>query len=115
MTPCCNPWTRGVSVLTTIPSETGHRAGRHWLALPFDLDQAHPADSRRIQLGVVTKDRDLDVGVLGRLDEQHALGHLRLPAVDGNRNQLLTHAERTSIECMPQAFPETWALNSSAK
>src|SRR5690606_27446990 len=86
--------------------------GRYGFALPFNFDQAHAAYARRVQLGMVAKDRKLDAGVLRRLDEEHPLRNLHLFSVYGDRHHLLTHAERAARATRPQALPATWASNS---
>ena len=87
MTPCCALSATGeVSwVLTTMPSETVDGAGRQRLGLALDLDQALPAGADRVEQRVVAEPRDLDADQLGGADDQGALGHLHLEAVDGQR------------------------------
>ena len=55
----------------------------------LDLDQAHAARADRLaELGLVTEDRDLDVAVLGRVDQHRVAGRLDLEAVDGEGHHL---------------------------
>ncbi len=63
------------------------RAGGLQLRDALDLDQAHAAGADRIaELGLVTEDRDLDVPVLGGIDQHPPLGCLDLDAVDDDRD-----------------------------
>ena len=51
-----------------------------------DLDQALAARAGGCEQRVVAEPRDLDAEVLGGADDQRALGHLGLDAVDGERD-----------------------------
>ena len=65
------------------------RCGARGLQLrhPLDLHQAHPAGPHRIaELRLVTEDRDLDIALLGGIDEHRPLGRRHLAAVDHQRN-----------------------------
>src|SRR5690606_8423840 len=69
----------------------GHRAQ---VALPVrggDLDQALAAGTGRLEQRVVAEPRDLDADLLGRPDDQRALGDLDLDAVDRDGDELLVH------------------------
>ena len=60
---------------------------------PLDLDQAHAAGADRVaELGLVTEVGDLDVALLGGVDQHRALERLHLAAVDGQLNRLLLGA-----------------------
>ena len=53
----------------------------------LDLDQAHAAGADRLaELGLVTEDGDLDVAVLGGVDQHRVLRRGDLPAVDRERD-----------------------------
>ena len=52
-----------------------------------DLDQALAAGAGRGEQRVVAEPRDLDAQLLGGADDQRALGHLGLDAVDGERDR----------------------------
>jgi hypothetical protein len=53
----------------------------------LDLDEAHAAGADGLaELRLVTEVGDLDVAVLGRVDEHRALGRAHLPAVDLERD-----------------------------
>jgi hypothetical protein len=53
------------------------------------VDQAHAARADRLaELGLVTEDRDLDVAVLGRVDEHRVRRCLNLAPVDRERDHL---------------------------
>ncbi len=70
------------------------RAGGLKLRRALDLDQAHPAGPDRLaELRLVTEDRDLDVAVLGRVDQHRALRSDDLAPVDdqGDVLGLRTH------------------------
>ena len=61
----------------------GRGAGGLELRDALDLDQAHAAGADRLaELRLVTEVGDLDVAVLGRVDEHRALGRAHLLAVD---------------------------------
>ncbi len=63
------------------------RAARLQLRDPLDLDQAHAAGADRLaELGLVAEDGDLDVAVLGRVDQHQVLGRRDLAAVDRERD-----------------------------
>ena len=63
------------------------RARRLELRDALDLDQAHAAGADGLaELGLVTEVGDLDVAVLGGVDEHRALGRADLPAVDLERD-----------------------------
>lgn len=64
-------------------------AGRHRLALALDLDDALPASAGRVEERVVAEARDLDAQQLGGADDQGALGHADLDAVDRERDEVL--------------------------
>jgi hypothetical protein len=60
------------------------RAAGLQLGDALDLDQAHAAGADRgAELGLVAEDRDLDVAVLGGVDQHRVLGRGDLEAVDG--------------------------------
>ena len=68
--------------------DRGRAAGLQ-LGDALDLDQAHAAGPHGLaELGLVAEDRDLDVAVLGGVDEHLALGGLHLQAVDRERDLL---------------------------
>src|SRR4051794_21510514 len=59
----------------------------------LDLDEAHAAGAdRRAELGLVAEDRDLDVAVLGAVDEHDVLRRGDLEAVDRERDLALGRA-----------------------
>jgi hypothetical protein len=59
------------------------RAAGLQLGDALDLDQAHAAGADgRAELGLVAEDRDLDVAVLGGIDEHRVLGRADLDPVD---------------------------------
>ena len=63
------------------------RARRLQLRDALDLDQAHAAGADRLaELGLVTEDGDLDVAVLGGVDQHRVLRRGHLPAVDRERD-----------------------------
>src|SRR5262249_7489879 len=63
------------------------RARRLQLRDALDLDQAHAAGADRLaELWLVAEDRDLDVAVLGPVDQHHALGRGDLASVDRERD-----------------------------
>jgi len=65
------------------------RAARLQLGDPLDLDQAHAAGADGLaQLGLVTEVGDLDVALLGGIDEHRALDGLHLAAVDRQLDDL---------------------------
>ena len=67
------------------------RAAGLQLGDALDLDQAHAAGADGLaELGLVAEDRDLDVAVLGGVDEHRVLRRLHLAAVDreGDRSRL---------------------------
>ena len=62
-------------------------AGGLKLRDPLDLDQAHPAGANRIaKLGLVAEHRDLDVAVLGGVDQHRPLLRRHLDPVDEEAN-----------------------------
>src|SRR6185437_14350519 len=62
----------------------GARGGR--LGLALYVHQALPAGADGLQQRVVAEPRDLDAELLGGPDDQRALGHGDLEAVDGDRH-----------------------------
>ena len=76
----------------------GGGAGGERLALALDLDQALPAGADRVEQRVVAEPRDLDAEQLGGPDDQRALGHGDLEAVDGDG-----HARRPAGSTAPVA------------
>jgi hypothetical protein len=65
------------------------RARRLQLRDALDLHEAHAAGADRLaQLGLVAEDGDLDVAVLGTVDEHRPLGRRHLPAVDRERDEV---------------------------
>src|SRR4029450_12978116 len=75
----------------------------------LDLDQAHAARADRLaELGLVAEDRDLDVAVLGGVDQHRALGRGDLAAVDREGD----HADRRPRHQAPAAVGSTSAGSS---
>ena len=69
-----------------------HRGGARGLELgdALDLDQAHPARADRLpELRLVAEVGDLDVALLGGVDQHHALGRAHLAAVDRQLDDVL--------------------------
>ena len=67
----------GFGILASLPSRPGRP----------DLDQALAARAGRGEQRVVAEPRDLDAQLLGGADDERALGHGRLDAVDGERDR----------------------------
>src|SRR4051794_28892577 len=78
------------------PRRHRRRARGEELALPLDLDVTLPARPHRLQERVVAEPWDLDADLLGRPDDQGALGHRHLLAVDRQRDELVGHEAGTS-------------------
>ncbi len=71
------------------PVADRRRARRLQLRDALDLDQAHAAGADGLaEFGVVTEDRDLDVAVLGAVDQHHALGRLHFTPIERERDRL---------------------------
>jgi hypothetical protein len=85
---------RGEMGLDDHPVRAGDRAGRHGLALALDLDDALAAGACRVEERVVAEARDLDAELFGGADDQGALGHADLDAVDGQRNEIFRRNRR---------------------
>ena len=66
----------------------GDGASRLGLGLTLDLDEAHAACGDRIQQRVIAEARDLDTHELGDTDDEHALGHAHLDAVNRHRHDV---------------------------
>jgi hypothetical protein len=68
----------------------GHRHGAHGAVGPGHrhLDQALPAGGHLVEQRVVAEPGDVDADLLGGPDDQGALGHLDLDAVDGRLDQV---------------------------
>src|SRR5674476_1403323 len=65
----------------------GVHAGGLQRALPLDVDDAHAAHARDLEVGVVAERRDLDADGLGGVEDGHAERHLGLDAVDGDGDE----------------------------
>src|SRR5579884_1951506 len=64
---------------------------------PLDLDQAHPARPDRVaELGLVAEVGDLDIALLGRVDEHHPVGRAYLAAIDRQLDDFLLGAWHVS-------------------
>ena len=64
----------------------------------LDLDEAHAAGADgRAELGLVTEDRDLDVAVLGGVDQHRVDRGLHLAAVDRERDELWVRAGHSCV------------------
>src|SRR5262245_26435277 len=88
------------------------RAGRLQLRHPLDLDQAHPTGTDRLaELRLVAEDRDLDVAVLGGVDQHRPLWRGDLPAVDDQGDRI---ADRPGHAASASGTP-SWiaSMNSS--
>jgi hypothetical protein len=65
------------------------RARRLQLRDALDLDEAHAAGADRLaELGLVTEDGDLDVAVLGAVDQHQTFGRGDFAPVDRERDLL---------------------------
>src|SRR5690606_12758624 len=74
----------------------GHRAE---VALPVrggHLDEALAAGAGGLEQGVVAEPRDLDADLLGGPDDERALGHVHLDAVDGDGEEVALLRRRGS-------------------
>jgi hypothetical protein len=65
------------------------RAAHHRLRSALDLDDALPAGADRVEERVVAEARHDRADLLGSADDERALGHLDLHAVDGERDEVL--------------------------
>ena len=77
----------------------GNRRGarRHQLALALHLHVALAARRHRLEQRVVAEPRDLDPQLLSGSDDERALRHGHLLAVDGERDQLSAHLFSSSV------------------
>lgn len=84
------------SVLGAHHHALGHRrrAGGERLSLSFHLDQTLPAGADRVKKGVLAEPRNLNAEHLRGSDDQGALRHRNLKAVNGERHQLRRRRRR---------------------